>query len=152
MRVLVCMDSSVYADEILNEIARRLWLDGTSFKLVTAVEAAGMWDCDQQNLHQAGQILSQRVSLLESRLKNRFEVHGEVLEGSAVSKINAEAASWEADLILIGSHGDTGVRKSGLGSVAAAVVNDAPCSVEVIKLRMKGTEHPQKPVSSSAKK
>ncbi len=149
MKVLVCMDSSIYADEILNEIAHRPWPGDTEFRLVTAVESTGRWDYDQQNLSQAAQILNQRVNLLMTRLKGHM-LKGEVIEGSAHQKINEFAAEWNADLVLIGSHGDTGIRKSSIGSVAAAVVNDAPCSVEVIKLRNKLEEEKRKAKVASA--
>ncbi|MBX9723393.1 MAG: universal stress protein [Candidatus Obscuribacterales bacterium] len=149
MKVLVCMDSSIYADEILNEIAHRPWPGDTQFKLVTAVEATGRWDYDQQNLNQAAQILNQRVNLLKSRLKGH-DLQGEVIEGGAHQKINEFATEWNADLVLIGSHGDTGIRKSSIGSVAASVVNDAPCSVEVIKLRNKLEENKSKAIAATA--
>lgn len=151
MRVLVCLDSSIYADEILSEIGRRAWLDGTFFRLITVLELSNNWDHDQEIMRQSQEILSERVILLQSRLKGPIKVKGEVLEGSAVSKINEEAAEWTADLILMGSHGDTGIRKEGLGSVAAAVVNGAPCSVEVIKLRAKHAHENTHTVSSGAK-
>ncbi len=45
--------------------------------------------------------------------------------------IDAEAKEWDADLIVVGSHGYMSLRRWLLGSVAQAVVAHAPCSVEV---------------------
>jgi nucleotide-binding universal stress UspA family protein len=38
-----------------------------------------------------------------------------------------------ADLVVLGSHGRTGIPKLVLGSVASHVVSHAPCDVLVIK-------------------
>jgi nucleotide-binding universal stress UspA family protein len=46
-----------------------------------------------------------------------------------------EARDWGADLIVLGSHGYGRVRRVVLGSVAAAVVAIAPCSVLVVRAK-----------------
>jgi nucleotide-binding universal stress UspA family protein len=58
-----------------------------------------------------------------------------VREGDPRSAIVDEAEEWEADLIVVGSHGRTGLSRWLLGSVAQAVVGHAPCSVEVVRRR-----------------
>lgn len=58
-----------------------------------------------------------------------------VREGDPRSAIVDEAKEWGADLIVVGSHGRTGLTRWLLGSVAQAVVGHAPCSVEVIRER-----------------
>ncbi len=47
------------------------------------------------------------------------------------------ARGWNADLIVIGSHGRHGIERVLLGSVAQAVVANASCSVLVVR---KGTD------------
>jgi nucleotide-binding universal stress UspA family protein len=50
-----------------------------------------------------------------------------------------EAARTEhADLVVVGSHGRTGMSKLLMGSVASYVVTHAPCSVMVVKLEKAG--------------
>ena len=58
-----------------------------------------------------------------------------VREGDPRSAIVDEANEWGADLIVVGSHGRTGVMRWLLGSVAHAIVGHAPCSVEVVRRR-----------------
>jgi nucleotide-binding universal stress UspA family protein len=53
--------------------------------------------------------------------------------GDARSCIVDEAKEWGADLIVVGSHGYTGLKRLLLGSVAQSVVTHAPCSVEVVR-------------------
>jgi nucleotide-binding universal stress UspA family protein len=49
------------------------------------------------------------------------------------SVIVDEARKWSADLIVLGSHGHTGMKRLLLGSVASSVVSHAPCSVEIVR-------------------
>jgi nucleotide-binding universal stress UspA family protein len=100
---------------------------------MSVVDAVENWDTRQQLLHQCQIILNERLDRVRQKLGS-YSITGEVLEGDASSLISKTAKHHGADLIIIGSHGDTGPRKSRIGSVAAAVVNEAPCSVEVVKL------------------
>jgi len=133
MKIVVAVDSSYYADEVLAEVAGRSWAEGTEFNVLTAIEPSHNWELEQEFLHQGRIILDQRVNSLKKRLP-QFKIVGQVLEGRAASVIIRTAQELNAHLIIIGSHGDTGTRMAGIGSVAAAVVNEAPCSVEVVKL------------------
>jgi nucleotide-binding universal stress UspA family protein len=60
-----------------------------------------------------------------------FFVHA--LIGSAVGEILGLAEDVGADLIVIGSHGRTGLRRILLGSVSEAVVRNARCAVIVAR-------------------
>ncbi len=55
----------------------------------------------------------------------------EVREGDAAAELIASAVEHHADLIVVGSRGETGLRRLVLGSVARSVVHGAPCSVLV---------------------
>jgi nucleotide-binding universal stress UspA family protein len=57
----------------------------------------------------------------------------EVREGDAADELIAAAAASHADGIVIGSHGRTGVSRLFLGSVARAVLFNAPCSVLIVR-------------------
>lgn len=54
-------------------------------------------------------------------------------EGSPGDEIVAAAKSFGADLIVIGSHGRTGITRVLMGSVAEAVMRHAPCPVLVVR-------------------
>ena len=47
-------------------------------------------------------------------------------------EICQRAKVWQADLIIVGSHGRTGLSELFLGSVSNYVMHHAPCSVMVI--------------------
>ena len=57
-----------------------------------------------------------------------------VLQGDPRTTLIETAYSEHADLIVVGSHGRTGLAKLLIGSVANHVVTHAPCSVLVVKL------------------
>jgi nucleotide-binding universal stress UspA family protein len=56
-----------------------------------------------------------------------------LLEGVAHEQIARAARSRRADLIVIGTHGRTGLAKFFLGSVAGRVVSIAPCPVLTVR-------------------
>lgn len=53
--------------------------------------------------------------------------------GGAASEIARAARDWSADLIVIGSHGRSGVQRALLGSVAENVMRHATCAVLVVR-------------------
>ena len=60
-------------------------------------------------------------------------------DGDPRTVIVDEAKEWSADLIVMGSHGYTGLKRLLLGSVAHSVVSHAPCSVEVVRVKQTET-------------
>ena len=76
------------------------------------------------------------VSSAESILGGAgIEASGTVAVPAASPKelILSEAAEWDSDLIVVGSHGRRGVNRLVLGSVSEAVALHANCSVEIIR-------------------
>lgn len=65
---------------------------------------------------------------------DKVTVRHAFLTGDAATEIVKFAADRRADVIVIGTHGRTGLDRLMMGSVAERVVRDAPCSVLVVKL------------------
>src|SRR5207237_10217851 len=61
-------------------------------------------------------------------------VHHVFLEGDPASEIVRYAFDAGVDLIVMGTHGRTGLERLLMGSVAEHVMREAPCSVLVVKL------------------
>jgi len=60
---------------------------------------------------------------------------GLLLEGVPHDRIVRAARSTRADLVVLGTHGRTGLGRLFLGSVAARVVTLAPCPVLTVRAR-----------------
>jgi nucleotide-binding universal stress UspA family protein len=67
------------------------------------------------------------------RIPTDITTDAEILYGEAVGKIIDYASDVNADLIVMATHGRTGVSHVLLGSVAEQVVRKAPCPVLTLK-------------------
>ena len=72
---------------------------------------------------------------LRERLEH-FGIGGEVhaLSGRAADAIISHAETNRAQLVVVGTHGRTGLARLTLGSTAERVIERAPCSVFVVRL------------------
>ncbi len=61
-------------------------------------------------------------------------------DGSPSPTIVATGQEWQADLIVIGTHGRSGLGRLALGSVAEAVLREAPCPVLTVRLETTSQE------------
>jgi nucleotide-binding universal stress UspA family protein len=74
------------------------------------------------------------VERAAAELRNAgLAAEGRVVLSDPRSALEDAAKREAADLIIVGSHGRSGVTKFLLGSVASHVVSHAPCSVLVVK-------------------
>ena len=64
----------------------------------------------------------------------RIPVHHVFLEGDPATEIVRYAFEAGIDLIVMGTHGRTGLERLLMGSVAEKVMREAKCSVLVVKL------------------
>ena len=67
-------------------------------------------------------------------LNQNISVHHVLLDGEPAAEIVRYARDAGMDLIVMGTHGRSGVERLLMGSVAEKVLRDAHCSVLVVKL------------------
>jgi nucleotide-binding universal stress UspA family protein len=79
------------------------------------------------------QAQAQLDRLLAKARKAGVRVKGLLMEGVPHEQISRAARSKRADLVVIGTHGRTGLAKFFLGSVAGRVVSIAPCPVLTVR-------------------
>jgi universal stress protein A len=70
---------------------------------------------------------------VEARERGVKVVEVESVQGVPWDRIVHAARTWRADLIVMGTHGRTGLRHVLIGSVAEKVTRHAPCSVLVVR-------------------
>lgn len=63
----------------------------------------------------------------------KISVAASIDEGKPFVEIIKAAKNYNADLIVMGTHGRTGLRQTLIGSVAEKVVRKAPCPVMTVK-------------------
>lgn len=143
MKILLPVDASPYSAEAVRAVATRPWPAGSTVRVLSSVEIPGpppvgemMYDAGaslalrQQGIKKANQLTKRVVHTLTAA---GLEAEAVVRDGDPRSVIVDEAEAWKADLIVVGSHGYTGIKKLLLGSVAQSVVSHASCSVEVVR-------------------
>ncbi len=71
--------------------------------------------------------------MIDKFKKDGVQILGGVKEGAPYEEILKEQKAKKADLIVISSHGRTGLKKYLIGSVADKVMKAAPCNVVLVK-------------------
>ena len=139
--ILVPFDGSAYSVKAFNaalDIAKK---HSAKIKVLTCLEKEnlGAWYIDKrvnkQIIKNAKKFAMNFLSKLEKTAKSSgvlLSIH--VLEAKSISKqIVSFADSKKINLIVIGSHGQTGFNRFLLGSVSNAVSQSAKCPVLIIK-------------------
>ena len=125
-RVLLATDGSETSEAAVQGVAGRPWSTESEFRVVSVEEP---WVIKSSRLEPQEAVTSAEQALTAAGLK----VTGVVLSGKAKEVILEEARKWNADLIVVGSHGRRGRKRFLLGSVSEAVAMNAHCSVVVVR-------------------
>ena len=143
VRLLIGTDGSPAAQLAISAVAARSWPPGSEARVLAVNEPmkptlfgrlippVAKW---VEESNEADIAWSQEMveAVAEELRATGLAVTPDVLEGDPKKVLVAEAESWEADAIFVGSTGITNrLERLFLGSVSTAVVNRAPCSVEV---------------------
>jgi nucleotide-binding universal stress UspA family protein len=87
---------------------------------------------------QQDQVANARIELGSRMLadsRSRASTTGDIVFGASSAMISAYAADHAVDLIVMGTHGRTGIAHLVMGSVAASVIRTARCPVLTVKSR-----------------
>lgn len=116
--VIAAVDSSPIAAKVVEKAAMIAKICGLPLTIVSVA------------LHES--LLDKAQEIVDRHLLLAPGATGMVLVGKAFDRILAAAKTAEADLIVVGRHGDSGVIRSMLGSVAQKVVGFAETPVLVV--------------------
>jgi len=147
-KILLATDGSEFSERAARSIAERPWLAGTEIEVLSVVELhlgatqalfePPFVENDQlelqraQSMKRAEEAVASAVEILAKAFPKVEESISVLLDGPKTVIIN-EAERWDADLIVLGSHGHRGIERFLLGSVSEGVALHAKCSVEVIR-------------------
>jgi nucleotide-binding universal stress UspA family protein len=134
-----CSDEGVLA-------ALRMLSDGSADKVhllhvldprdvIDSMDVPVMQTADEVLEHAPG-VLRERVAALSARYgieveRGRVVTHARI--GPAVDTLLQMAVDYDADLLIVGTHGRRGLSRLALGSVAERLVRDARCPVLVAR-------------------
>jgi len=144
MKILLAIDGSVASLDAIEEVAHRPWPSPSALRILSVIQPytppATEIVLASATLEEIRQRQAQDAEQLTQQARERIAAPGlsvetAIREGDPRTAIVDAADEWQADLIVVGSHGRTGLKRLVLGSVAQAVVAHAHCSVEVVRRR-----------------
>ncbi len=146
MKILLATDGSDYSKAAVNSVAERPWPGGSEVNIVSVMEipyapTTETWvlpdsyykELERVTKEQAAAAVKYAAERIRSGKASGLEITTKITSGSAREVILDEAESWDADLIVLGSHGYNGWQRFMLGSVSHAVTMHAHCSVEIVR-------------------
>ncbi|MGY5149706.1 MAG: universal stress protein [Candidatus Nitrosopumilus sp. bin_68KS] len=138
--ILVPYDGTGFSNRAFRkalDIAKR---DGSKITILTVIEGeysaiTGHSAINPQTIKKQQRVAKKLIYKLEQAAKkNDVLLSIKIKQGTSIVKeIINFTKSKKTDLIVMGSHGRTGLNKLILGSVANGVVQQAKCSVMVVK-------------------
>ena len=154
MRILLAVDGSEASQAAIAALKGMSWTPNSAVRVISVAErvypppppAAGMVlgdvyadaastsivEVQKSQQRRAGDTAEAAASEIR-RANPSLPVEPIGLSGDPRNVIIEQASDWNADLIVLGSHGRAGLRRWLLGSVAESVVRHAPCSVQVAR-------------------
>ncbi|MEO5948001.1 MAG: universal stress protein [Chitinophagaceae bacterium] len=146
MKILLAIDGSEHSKLTAEELAGRPVPPKTEVRIVTvytkpskmiAAEAVMLSEdyypeINRIALKSATNIIKDATKIL-NKGNPKFIITTAVIDGSPAQIILREAEAFDADLIVIGSHGHGAIAGFLLGSVSQSVAQHAKCSVEIVR-------------------
>jgi nucleotide-binding universal stress UspA family protein len=141
MKVVVGVDDSPFSEAAVRWVAKAVWPEGSRFIVLSgsgpviiapgeALATNAIADWIQQDEQDHKRIADRAADRLR---RVGLTVDARVVRGDPRFALEEAARAEHVDLIVVGSHGRTGIKKLLIGSVASHLVTHAPCSVLVVK-------------------
>jgi len=151
-RILVATDGSQTSEQAIAHAARLAKDQHAQLRIVHAIEqsrlafaAAGPVAVDLEGildpLRKSGQAALERGRSVarEAGVEAQIALIGEdAIDDRVAMVLAAEARRWQADLIVLGTHGRRGIHHLLMGSVAEAVARVAPAHVLLVRAEATG--------------
>ena len=145
MKILLAVDGSQFSDAAVEEVAGRPWPEASEVDVLSVYEPPAspttetwalpqryyeeMEEASQQLFREAANRAVERLQAAHSKL----QINSEIARGYPAEVILDRANRWGTDLIVVGSHGYSGLKRFLLGSVSQNVSLHARCSVEIVR-------------------
>ncbi len=147
MRILLAIDGSEFSDAAVEQVASRPWPEASQTDILAVYEPPALpttdaWvlpqnyydEMEKASQEQAGECVKRAVERLRAG-PTGLQINTEIARGYPADVILDRAKRWGTDLIVVGSHGYSGLKRFLLGSVSLNVASHAHCSVEIVRMR-----------------
>jgi nucleotide-binding universal stress UspA family protein len=144
MKILLAIDDSKFSEAAIQMVVAQARPQDTEVRILHVLlppslllgremggydpEFETVWKAQRE---QAKALVTKTTGMLRT---SGFNVTSALEEGDPKSKIIDVASEWNADLIILGSHGRKGLDRFLMGSVAEGVARHAKCSVQIVRL------------------
>lgn len=145
MNILIAIDNSKFSEAVANAVIAQLKPENTTLKLLHVLEPFPVDLAEKLGSKEFPDFAVARIKLRDQakeyldgtadKLRTAgFNISCLLEEGDPRNIILDCAQRWPADLIIVGSHGRTGMNRFLLGSVSEAIAHRAQCSVEIVRI------------------
>lgn len=150
MKILVAIEDEHFGKAIADFIAEHEWPEGSEIQLLHMIEPiyvnafsgypSELIASYNEERERAAKSLLLSVGTEIAKHLPQLPIKEVIVKGQPKEVIVRTAKDWPADLIIVGSHGRSGIGQFLLGSVSMSVLSAAPCSVMVVKLPKQETQ------------
>lgn len=144
-KILVPVDNSATSRAALKEAKRFAKNEQAAVRLVHVIDLAQFaWSANefldvprlQASLREGGQaVLNESAAAMKDAGVEPESAMLETWSGIFSDIIIDDALAWKADLIIMGTHGYSGLKHVLLGSVAEGVIRQSPVPVLLVKMK-----------------
>jgi nucleotide-binding universal stress UspA family protein len=142
--ILVPLDGSTFSAQALPVAAALARRTGAALRVVTVIDPSAYVPfvpgevlvpvLDTEALAARREVDRGHIEAEAAKLRaDGVEATGALLEGTVVDALAEDAAASGADLVMMTTHGRSGIEKLWLGSVATAFLHKAPCPVYLVR-------------------
>ena len=141
MKILMGIDDSKFSKDLVRALVAQFRTEATEIlalhvlvpvEPVAPPEMAPEYAPELEDQKKPAIMLLERIA--DELRRAGFRVEASVKIGDARETIIEKAITWNAELILVGSHGQRGIQSFLLGSVSESVARQAKCSVEIVRM------------------
>ena len=145
MKIIIATDGSPFSIAMVKEFAKRPLPLNTTVKIISVYESASLmniapmgvltayYDNEDVNSEKFAENSVAKAAKIIRNINPKFSILTATIEGLAKTVIVDEAEKFDADLIVLGSHGYDVIDRLLLGSVSQYVALHAKCSVEIVR-------------------
>jgi nucleotide-binding universal stress UspA family protein len=141
MKILIGLDDSKFSKDVIRSVVGQFRTENTEVLVMHVLQPVEPVAPPEMAQGYAPELEDQKepahalVDRAAGELRTAgFKTHTAVEVGDVRDSILEAAAKWDADLVVVGSHGHRGIQSLLLGSVAESIARDSKCSVEIVRV------------------